>query len=278
MAMAADVGDVRAQVISTCEIAPDFHLTRLLATDISTARPGQFVNIRVRDGIDPFLRLPLSVAAADPVAGTIDLMYEDLGPKSHVLCQASIDSHLACVGPLGNSFPLPDEVQRVILVAGGIGLPPVLFYGRHLIEAGVRDVRLLVGARSSRKLLPDELFVGSASAVSIATDDGSLGHHGLVTDLLDRELGKASGRGESAPLVCSCGPHPMMSAVAAMCAERAVACYVSLEEYMACGFGVCVGCVVERRPSTGGSDASPYNSYSRICVDGPVYNALEINW
>ena len=277
MAAATEVADVPAQVLSTQEIAADFYLTRLRVEAMSGLLPGQFVNVRVRDSIDPFLRIPLSIAAVDPAATTIDLMYEDLGAKSHALSQAHAGSHLACIGPLGNSFPTADEAQVVILVAGGIGLPPILFYGRRLMESPNRDVRLLVGARSEGRLLPRGQFDGSASAVSIATDDGSVGHRGLVTDLLDRELQQLTEKGGSKVLVCSCGPHPMMSAVAAVCAERSVPCFVSLEEYMACGFGVCVGCVVERRPSTVGG-LSPYYSYSRICVDGPVYDAADISW
>ena len=125
---------------------------------------------------------------------------------------------------------------------------------------------LLAGARNAAKHLPLAALQAAAPQVRLATDDGSIGHHGLVTALLAEELAAAPA------LVCACGPHWMMRAVAGLCRRGGAACQVSLEEYMACGFGVCVGCVVETASGEG------YGRYQRICVDGPVFDALQVRW
>ena len=262
--------DVRARVLATSEVAADFYVTRLRAAKIAaTVEPGQFVNLRVHDSMSPLLRIPLSVSAANADAGTIEVMYEDLGPKSRILSRCRPGDELACLGPLGNTFPAASRGRRVVLVAGGIGLPPILFYGNAV--TGTTTVSLLVGARYAAKLPPADLFGESAARVSIATDDGSAGHRGMVTELLESELDLPG-----PAVVCSCGPHAMMAAVAAICRNRNIPCHVSLEEYMACGFGVCVGCVVERDPGADGLHA--YSRFSRICVDGPVYEATRVKW
>jgi dihydroorotate dehydrogenase electron transfer subunit len=158
-----------------------------------------------------------------------------------------------------------------VLVGGGIGVPPLLFLGSELRGRNI-PVSLLVGARTASRHLPDDMLEGAAHEVATATDDGSGGHRGFVTDLLEFTLDE---HGDCA--VYTCGPGAMMAAVAAICRERAVTCQASLEEYMACGFGVCVGCVVEMAPGDG-EVVSPYERYRRICVDGPVFDALRVRW
>jgi dihydroorotate dehydrogenase electron transfer subunit len=234
----------------------------------TSSTPGQFLQIRVTEELSPFLRIPLSISGVDPSAGVVEILYEVMGPKSEALARARPGDLLSCLGPLGKGFD-PPGAGRVILVGGGIGVPPLLYLGRQARSGGC-DVRLLVGARTARKLLPASLLDPAAEQVLVATDDGSEGHSGMVTDLLVSELDSST---ESA--VFACGPHGMMARVAAVCQEFDVACEVSLEEYMACGFGVCVGCVVE---VTGGADLSDYARYSRVCVDGPVFDARGVVW
>lgn len=265
--------DVSARVDQCREVADGVHLTRLEARGVAaTARPGQFVQLRTRprDGFSPFLRLPLSVAAVDRDAGTFDVLYEEVGPKTRALWRCEPGAEVGCLGPLGNAFVPPTEGGDALLVGGGIGVPPLLFFGHELRAAG-GDPILLVGARTAGKHLPDDIVGAGARQALRATDDGTLGHAGLVTDLLTRRL--ATG---PVVTVYTCGPHGMMAAVARECARRGVACQASLEAYMACGFGVCVGCVVER--ADGGAADGPYARYSRVCVEGPVYDAMRIAW
>ena len=276
--MRADFGrttDVAARVCSTKEVAQAMYVTRLETADATRARPGQFVQLRVAQDISPWLRIPLSVCAVDARSATVDVLYEDVGPKTHLLSQLPVGSCVSCMGPLGNAFPEPGT-SAAILVGGGIGLPPLMFHGQRILEGdSTAPVYLLAGARTASKHLPDSLLESSASTIAQATADGTLGHHGLVTDLLLEKLD-----GVEDAVVYTCGPHSMMAAVAAVCRDRHVTCHASLEEYMACGFGVCVGCVVELEQSAGAlaGGSSPYYRYSRICVDGPVYDAADIKW
>ena len=257
--------DFEALVESNDEVAADFYHLRLYHPEVaSRVAPGQFVQLQASEGVTPFLRVPLSVSAADSRTGSIEVLFEDMGPKTSLLSRARGGDLLRCLGPLGVGFPKPPGAA--VLLGGGIGVPPLLFLGGRLRPR--HHVRLLVGAREAAKLLPDGLLSGAASEPRVATDDGSAGHKGFATDLLAEEL-------DSFPdaTVYTCGPPAMMAAVAGICRARGVACYASLEEYMACGFGVCVGCVI---PTV--EWASPYHRFSRVCVDGPVYDVREIAW
>ena len=260
-----------AWVRQTAEVAEGFFQTRLQVPAAALRiLPGQFLQLRPRpeDMLSPYLRIPMSVAGVDEAESTVDVLYDRVGQKTRALSRLRPGESIGFLGPLGNHFPAPEG--EAVLVGGGIGLPPLLFLGRRMIAEG-RSVRLLAGARSAARHLPDDLLRPAAPSPLRATDDGSLGHHGLVTDLLGRML-EESGSGIT---VYTCGPHAMMAAVAGLCAGRGVRCHASLEEYMACGFGICVGCVVARVEE---APDDPYHRYSLICVDGPVYDARTIEW
>jgi dihydroorotate dehydrogenase electron transfer subunit len=262
--------DEMARLCFSLEVAQGFRLSRLAAPRIaSEARPGQFVELRVSDHGSPLLRLPLSIGAADPEQGTVDLLYEERGAKTRILAALAAGSPLACLGPLGKGFVLPEPGRRGLLVGGGIGLPPLLFLAEELRRSRC-PCTVLAGARTRARHLPDALLARAAGAVVRATDDGGLGHAGPVTDLLERELEQ-----DDEPVVYACGPHPMLAAVAGVCHRRQVGCQVSLEAYMACGYGVCVGCVVEVVTQEG---ASPYSRYRRVCLDGPVFDSRQVRW
>ena len=268
--------DERAALQSTEEVAEGLFLTRLSCPTIAAGiEPGQFIQLRLREEPVPLLRVPLSVAAADGTAGTVDVLYEAVGPKTTLLSRLRPADSVSCLGPLGNCFPMPGPEQSAILIGGGVGLPPLLFFAHALKHAGHAGVALLVGARTASKHVPLARLQAAAPAVAIATDDGSAGHAGLVTELLETRLAAADAPGT---VVYTCGPHPMMRAVASICAREAAPCYASLEEYMACGYGVCVGCVVETIEPADGLERSAYERYSRICVDGPVYDATHVVW
>ena len=262
--------DEQARLLSNREVATAFYLARLNASHIAAQiEPGQFVNIQVGAGTVPLLRVPLSVSGVEREAGIIEVLYEAVGPKTRALSQVGPDVVLPTLGPLGKGFVPPPEDTHVVLVGGGIGVPPLLYWGLELKQREYQTT-LLVGARTADKHLPRKLLAPTADAVYLATDDGSLGYAGLVTDLLQHELAE---KGPCA--VYCCGPHGMMKAVADICLESQVPCQVSLEEYMACGIGVCVGCVVELAKAKGDT---AYGRYARICVDGPAFDARQIKW
>ncbi len=206
----------------------------------------------VQDG-RPFLPRAFSVLRAEPRPdGGLELQFliEDVGPGTRRLCELAAGHGLAALGPLGRGFRLPREGRRPVLVGGGVGIAPMAIWQDRLGP----DVRALLGFRDGPRAKAAELL----SNVSIATDDGSVGHAGRVTDLLVSEL---AADGESLEIY-ACGPEPMLDAVRRHCAEHGVAAQLALEAGMACGYGACFGCVVATR-----------QGYLRLCVDGPVLDA-----
>jgi dihydroorotate dehydrogenase electron transfer subunit len=201
----------------------------------------------------PFLPRAFSVLRAHPAgAGATELqfMLQDVGPGTRRLCELRPGDDLLVVGPLGNGFRPPREGRRALLVGGGVGIAPLAIWQDTLGE----DTRALLGFRDAAHALGAVLL----SHVSVATDDGSVGHPGLVTDLLEAELANAANRLE----VYACGPEPMLEGVRRRCAQHGVPAQLALESGMACGYGACFGCVVPTR-----------SGYIRLCLDGPVIDA-----
>jgi dihydroorotate dehydrogenase electron transfer subunit len=193
----------------------------------------------------------------------LDFLVEDLGPGTRRLARLEPGEDLWLVGPLGIGFSEPSVIspdrpdQRALLVGGGAGLAPLVIWKEALEQAGL-SVRVLLGFRSAAYCGAAELL---GAGVELATDDGSVGHHGLVTELLEAELERASTQ-----VVYACGPPRMLEAVRQACADRSVPAQLALEEAMACGFGACFGCVV--KTTTG---------YRRLCIDGPVVSAADLD-
>jgi dihydroorotate dehydrogenase electron transfer subunit len=178
------------------------------------------------------------------------LLLEDVGPGTRRLCELDAGEQLWLLGPLGVGFAL-DRPGRPLLVGGGVGIAPLA-----ILQDELRDAAALLGFRDAAHAEGAALLRDAR----VATDDGSVGHRGRVTDLLAEELDR-----DPAAQVYACGPPPMLEAVRALCAARGVAAQLALEAGMACGFGACFGCVV---PTRGG--------YVRLCVDGPVLDAAEL--
>ena len=230
----------------------------LVAEDPGGPRPraGQFYMLaaaqRWGGGAEerPFLPRAFSVlrARSDPPA--LAFMLEAVGPGTERLCELEPGDGLDVTGPLGLGFPDPTDDRRAQLCGGGVGTAPLAIWQDELLARG-EPAPALLGFRDAEHA-PGAALLHNAR---VATDDGSHGHHGLVTDLLADELDSWP-----AAVVYACGPPPMLEAVRALCAERDVPCQLALEAGMACGFGACFGCVVALR--AGG--------YLRLCVDGPV--------
>jgi dihydroorotate dehydrogenase electron transfer subunit len=227
----------------------------------ATAEPGQFVMVSCArpPGRTPLLRRPLSIH--DVNGDTISLLYRVMGEGTAMLSGFAENDFVSVLGPLGNGFVLGQTKQHC-LVGGGIGIAPLLFLARK-IKSFQGEVKVLAGARTEHELLALEKFQ-SLGTVSVATDDGSKGHHGFVTELLDR-------RSEQDLTVYVCGPAPMMKVTAVLAKKHGWPCQVSLEAHMACGVGACLGCAVERNTLAGGLE------YVHVCKDGPVFKA-EMIW
>jgi len=219
--------------------------------------PGQFAMLAAEQrwggGEDerPFLARALSIARH--TGEEAHFLLEDVGPGTRRLCELREGERVLAVGPLGRGFRTPESGRRVLLVGGGVGIAPLMILQDRLGGAA----RALLGFRDGERARAAELML----EVHVATDDGSAGHHGTVTELLERELQE-----DSAAEVCACGPGPMLEGVRALCERAGVPAQLALEAPMACGFGACFGCVVPARDG----------SYLRVCVDGPVIDADEL--
>jgi dihydroorotate dehydrogenase electron transfer subunit len=221
--------------------------------------PGQFYMLATEErwgageGERPYLPRAFSFARARE--GRLSFLLEDVGPGTHRLAEAEPGENLWLTGPLGIGFEASDA--RPLLVGGGIGAAPLLCLQDQLGP----DTRVLLGFRSADHAEAAKLFAGEPA---LATDDGSVGRHGLVTELLREELDTRHPTPDTRHLY-ACGPPPMLEAVRAIAAERDVHAQLALESGMACGFGACFGCVVQTK-----------NGYLRLCVDGPVLDAVEL--
>lgn len=264
-------------------------------------KPGQFVHILGRpvQNSDPFLRRAFSIKAVQN--DSIHILFRVEGRVTAWLSERNVGESLDILGPLGNGFAIPCNETIVshespslpphhFLVGGGIGVPPLIFLARHLIgQTGTAPV-FIIGARNVEQVIGVDDLSQLGIVPQIATDDGSLGLHGRVTDLLAPLLDKMGAAYAQKATVFACGPWPMLRAIALLCRQLQVPCQVSLEENMPCGIGVCNGCVVKclaspaETPATamesqsGWTIPSAYNEYRRVCVDGPAIWADQVNW
>lgn len=262
----------RAVVVGHAQAGPDWYKLTLRSPEIAARGvAGHFVEVAVHpvghSGHDPLLRRPFSICELRPQPGLISVIYRAGGRGTRALARVSVGQELELLGPLGYSFPDPRSGQgRLVLVGGGVGIPPMVAAAEWAQRSG-RAVAAVIGARSAGGLAGGEELQAAGAPVTVCTDDGSAGRRALVVEPL-RELIAAGGVGE----VWACGPEPMLAAVRQACAAAGVPCWLSLERYMACGFGACMSCTVERAGGEG------YAKYMRCCVDGPVFRAEEVAW
>lgn len=228
---------------------------------------GQFVNIQTAASFDPLLKRPMSIYRSG--AGFMSVIGRAVGRGTSLLAAAKAGNRFEVLGPLGLPFVDPPSGARVLLVAGGVGMPPMLAMAEKLlVQKHDGDVLLLYGGRSAADIIERDTIGELGLQSRFSTDDGSLGQHGLVTDLLRAELAKGG-----KPYVYTCGPEPMMHAVARICEQATVPCVASLENHMACGIGVCLGCVTRVKAA----NEQGYR-YVRTCIEGPGMLAGDLVW
>ncbi len=239
----------------------DYVLLRLTDTEakLPEIKPGQFVEVRVDGSSTTFLRRPISVNFVDYEKNELWLLIHIIGDGTKALSNLKEGDIINCMFPLGNGFTLPEECgKRILLIGGGVGTAPLLYYGKCLKESGCEPTFLL-GGRREEDILQRGLFE-QYGAVGITTEDGSAGVKGFVTNHpLIRE--KFDG-------IATCGPKPMMMAVAKVAKETGTALEVSLENKMACGLGACLCCVEKDK---GGHNVC-------VCTEGPVFNINQLPW
>ncbi len=268
-----------ARISEHARLADRTYRVRLDCPDVAAAiRPGQFVMLRLPGTTDPLLGRPFALydtaldEGGNPVG--IDVVYLVVGKMTGRLAAVEPGKFLEVWGPLGKPFPELGHQERVTLVAGGIGQTPFLAYARELLgtrayggaapRKRAEKVSLYYGVRTASLAAGVEDFRAAGAEVRLASDDGSTGFRGFVTQLLESH-------GRTGPLV-GCGPEPMLHALAKLAGRWGVPCHVSLETPMACGVGICFSCVTRVKTADGGWD------YKRVCVDGPVFDAAGLVW
>lgn len=275
------------EVVENVEVAQDTWRIRFRCPEMaSLCKPGQFIMLKITGRDDPLIGRPLAVFDITPdenqVPTDLDAVYLVKGNLTTRLVNVAAGQHLDVWGPLGNGF-LPQPTRHLVMVAGGIGQTPFVTlareylglanYGRECPQA--ESVTLCYGARNADLLAGVDSFESiSGLDIKLCTDDGSRGHHGLVTEVLEQVLAddkQIHGSNDGVRVVC-CGPEPMMEAVAGVSRQWQVPCQVSLETPMACGIGICFTCVTKVIQEDGAWD------YKRTCVEGPVFDADKIVW
>ncbi len=241
------------------------------------ARPGQFVQIRTSDDYFPLWPRPFSIYDADKPKGHFSIIFKIFGCGTSRLANTDTSDKVHILGPLGNGFDPPAGQNKLIMAAGGVGLPPLYFLSRVSVENGypAEMITFISGARTKKELFEDGNLAGLNMKLITCTDDGSAGSKGTVVDILQSELADDPER-----TVYACGPGGMLKKIDMIIMAKRLRGYLSLEELMPCGYGICSGCAVKTRPAEnrGSTDDNRDYHLKRVCVDGPVFNSGEVIW
>ncbi len=236
--------------------------------EIARASAGQFAMIQPEASGDLLLRRPFSIMDTDPEAGRFTVFLKSVGPGSKAVFDLREGGNARVLGPLGRGFSTPSPAERVFLVGGGYGVAPFALFSRGLDEAGVA-FHLFYGGRSASELPLAEELERRGIPLTLSTDDGTRGERGRVTAPLVAALAAEKGKAR----LYACGPEAMMHAVAKIAAERDLPCEVSLDPWMGCGLGTCLGCVVKIQDE---GELRPKNRPA--CTEGPVFDAKRVVW
>jgi len=249
------------KVITNMRLNADCHLLKMQAEEpLGFILPGQFANILVKNTPNVFLRRPFSIYSVDYKHNTISVLIKVIGEGTQILSKTDENTYLDVIFPLGNGFTMPEADEEILLVGGGSGIAALMNLTQEIHKKSNR-ANILLGARSAGDLFELDQF-GLFGKVFTTTEDGSHGEKGYVTDhqIFKNDLKQFS-------RIYCCGPDPMMKAIAKKAKSASVFCEVSLENTMACGFGVCLCCVTETT-----------QGHKCVCTDGPVFNINKLKW
>lgn len=262
---------IKAEIVRKEKLTKDVVRLTLNAPEIAAhASPGQFLMVKATDNLEPILRRPFSIHQAT-ANGRVQILFKVVGRGSHFLSEREKGDVLEVIGPLGHGFTL-SENENICIVGGGMGIAPLYFLTKRILrERPGTGLKIFLGAATAGELASlKEDFENLGIIVSAATDDGSLGYHGYVTDLVAQNLEK----GRRWQFYC-CGPHPMMGKIVGFCEKGNWPCQVSLETLMACGISACLGCTVRSSQAKSMNGRKPY---MHVCKDGPVFDSGDVAW
>ncbi|MEE9190809.1 MAG: hypothetical protein V3U16_08580 [Candidatus Neomarinimicrobiota bacterium] len=261
-------------IIEDCEIVANTQLAAGLwemsfrSSNISSQDllPGQFISIQINENWERPLRRPMSIAGARQ--DVLSIIYKIFGSGTHELSKKIKGDSINILGPLGNNFTGWDSVKTPILIGGGVGLAPILFLHEHCQRMGIQSI-LIVGAKTGQEHF---LSHDPSNRLYLTTDDGSIGVNGTVLDALQMlSISEKNGK------LFACGPEMMLSTLQRFAISQNIQAQLAVESYMACGFGICQGCVIRRNSNRKSIDEHTYHQkYSLVCEDGPVYEANEV--
>ena len=264
--IAHDMVYLDSMVLSLDALSSDTFVLVIDAPPIArAASPGQFVQVRVaeKSAIDPLLARPISIFRVDTERGEISLIFKVVGRGTALLATVTPGRRLTVQGPIGNGFSVPESCRRLTLVGGGVGMPPLFFLAETLRrDRPTLDIIFFYGGRTRADLLMLAEWQALGVTVATATDDGSHGHHGLVTEPLHAAIAE-----QRVDFIAACGPRPMLRAVQQLAMSAGIPGQLSLEARMACGVGACLGCV-----------CGTIHGRRRVCVDGPVFPLEEVTF
>ena len=259
--------DIHTVILANEEVAEAHYLLRCKCAEIAEhARPGQFIHVMIPHGPGLLLRRPFTIYTVEGYE--ITMLYQIIGEGTKRLSEMPNGTPLQVLGPLGNTFDLRIKPEPAIIVGGGAGIASLMLLAVALRENSMETIGL-VGAQHHARLLSVADLESIGIKVHIATDDGSIGHHGYITDILANLLQKTNWH---RPIIYACGPHGMLAAVTKIAADFEVPAQIAMENRMGCAMGVCLGCVC---PVRTGEDRF---EYQRVCTEGPVFNATDIVW
>ena len=264
--------------MSNKRVKPDYFKISIYAPEIvRQAEPGQFVHLLCQDNSEPLLRRPFSFHRIN--RNSFEILYKVVGQGTNLLAKSQKGDKIDVLGPLGNGFNLQLTTYnlQLILVAGGMGVAPLLALAEELVKSQrKKDIFVLIGAKNRRQILCVEDFQALGVKVKISTDDGSCGFKGPVTSLLKKILltthpvNSLCSHGTSnlqLTAIYACGPKPMLREIARLGLRLGFSCWGCLEENIACGVGACLGCAIKTK-----------QGYKLVCKDGPVFDLQEIRW
>ena len=258
---------IKAKIIDNKKIAPSFYKMCVESAYLAkNTKPGQFLEVRCSDGNEPLLRRPLGVHSISK--NSVEILYEVVGNGTKLLSGKKRGEYLDIIGPLGNGFSLPKSIVHspwsIVIVAGGVGVAPLFALAQKLTAKKI-VCYVIIGAKTKSGILCEKEFKKLGCFVMVSTEDGSKGHKGYATDILKHLVKIINCR---ASCIYACGPHPMLHAASHIARLINIPCQVSMEERMACGVGVCLGCPVKVKGQ----------EYKMVCKDGPVFNSEEVEW
>ena len=257
---------VLAEVVANTELASGIFQIKFKAPYLAeNVGPGSFVMVQLDKGTDPLLRRPFTISGVS--GDRVEVLFQVKGSGTDIMSKWEPGRIVNILGPLGNGFSIPDDLENAYLVGGGMGIAPLLFLARNLKGKGV-DVKIFYGARSDSETIILEDQNLDKCDLYYSTEDGSKGDKGFVTESLNNILKSASVNGFINSSIYCCGPIKMSEIISETASIFDLPSQVSLEEKMACGVGACLGCVT----------CSKGDKYKRVCVDGPVFKSAEIDW